>query len=72
MIDINPFSFPPGNHTLAVTFVDERGNVGSTQYSFTGQTREGETSIECLAGDDYRTNCFQLSPSAWLEESLWT
>jgi hypothetical protein len=45
MIDINPFSYSPDSHTLTVTFTDERGNIGSTQYNFTGQTREGECAV---------------------------
>lgn len=49
MIDINPFEYSAEGHTLTVAFIDERGSVGTFQYNFTGQTREGENSIECTA-----------------------
>ena len=42
LIEINPFEFSSGNHTLTITFADEDGNVGSTEYSFVAQTREGK------------------------------
>ena len=35
--------FTPDNHTLTITFTDEDGNEGSSQFNFTGQTREGES-----------------------------
>ena len=42
LIEINPFEFSSGNHTLTITFADEDGNVDSTEYSFVAQTREGK------------------------------
>ena len=41
-IRINPFNFTPADHVLTITFVDVRGNMGSTEYNFTGQIRTGK------------------------------
>ena len=42
-IEINTFGFPPDNHTLTITFTDQTGSIGMTEYVFVG-TREGKGS----------------------------
>lgn len=42
MIAINPLEFSSGNHTLTITFTDVDGNMGTSQYTFIGRTREGK------------------------------
>ena len=41
-LDINPFDFPPDDHTLTITFIDQLGNTGSSEYNFTSQERSCE------------------------------
>lgn len=42
LIEINPFEFSSGNHTLTIAFTDMDGNMGSTEYNFIGRTRDGK------------------------------
>lgn len=42
-LEINVLDFTPDPHTLTITFTDVDGSESSTQFNFTGQTREGES-----------------------------
>ena len=44
-IEVRPYDFAPGSHTLTITFMDEEGNMGSSQYLFEGLMRDGKQLI---------------------------
>ena len=56
--------FTPDDHTLTIIFTDVNGNVGSSQYNFTGMERQREPA--CMAiHQNYRADYFffqQLCP----------